>query len=73
MKMINGVHLNLVLNIIIATGHHIDVLLALWLLFVQSLHDKELHGTTKVWLALANLLGRYRQFCTVPGACSQTP
>ncbi len=56
--MINEAHLNLLLDILIATGHHVDVLSVLWLLLVQIFEDKKLHSMTEVCLAQEILLGR---------------
>jgi hypothetical protein len=51
MEMINGACLDLLPDVVIITRHHVDVLLVSWLLLVQSLDDKKLHGMTKVCLA----------------------
>jgi hypothetical protein len=56
---IDGSHLDLFLDIVVATGHHVDVLPVLWLCLVKSFDDKKLHSTTKVLLAQVILLDGY--------------
>ena len=81
MKMVDGTRLDLLLDIVIATGHHIDVLPVLRLLFVQNFSDEKLHSMTEVCLTSPDRLvpgsaceqPASRQFCTGPGAHSQTP
>jgi hypothetical protein len=59
MKMADGTCLDLLLDAVIATGHHIDVLPVLRLLLVQNFSDEKLHGTTEVCLTQAILLDWY--------------
>ena len=59
MKMVDGTCLDLLLDVMIATGHHIDVLLVPWLLLVQNFSNEKLHSTTEVCLARAILLNWY--------------
>jgi hypothetical protein len=53
MKMINEACLDLFSDVVVATGHHIDVLPVLWLWLVESFDDEKLHGT------MTMLLGGY--------------
>ncbi len=57
--MVDRTRLDLLLGIVIATGHHIDVLPVPWLLLVQNFSDEKLYGTTEVCLARAILLDWY--------------
>jgi hypothetical protein len=50
MNMVKGTHLDLLLDIVIPTGHHMDVLLVPWLLLVQNFSDEKHHGMTEVCL-----------------------
>ena len=50
MEIINRAHLDLFLDIVVATRHHVDVLLVLWLHLVKSFDDEKLQGMTKVLL-----------------------
>ncbi len=50
MKMVEGTRLDLLLDVVIATGYHVDVLLVLRLLLVQNISNEKLHGTTEVCL-----------------------
>jgi hypothetical protein len=59
MKMIDGARLVPFLDIVLPTGHHVDVLLILWLSLVESFDDEKLHSMTKVLLYQAILLGGY--------------
>jgi hypothetical protein len=59
MEMIYGAHLDHFLDVVVATGHHVDVLPVLWLWLLESFDDEKLHGTTKVLLRRAVLLGGY--------------
>jgi hypothetical protein len=51
MEMINGAHLNLFSDVVVAAGHHVDVLPVSWLCLVKSFDDKTLHNMTKLLLA----------------------
>jgi hypothetical protein len=59
MKMVEGTRLDLLLDVVIATGYHVDVLLVLRLLLVQNISNEKLHGTTEVCLTWAILLNWY--------------
>ncbi len=60
MEMIDGACLNLFLNVVVATGHHVDVLPVLWLwLIMESFDDEKLHSMTKVLLSQSILLSGY--------------
>jgi hypothetical protein len=59
MKMVNGTCLDLLLDVVIAAGHHIDVLPVPQLLFVKNLSNEKLHGMTEVCLTQAILLDWY--------------
>jgi hypothetical protein len=59
MKMIDGTHLNLLFDVVITTGHHIDVLPAPWLLLEQKFNNEKLHGAMEVCLTQAILLDWY--------------
>jgi hypothetical protein len=59
MAMIAGACLDLFLDVVVATGHPVDVLPVLWLWLMESFDDKKLHGTAKVLLCQAILLGGY--------------
>jgi hypothetical protein len=48
MKMVEGTCLDFLSDIVIATGHHIDVLPVPWLLLVQNFSNEKLHGTMEV-------------------------
>jgi hypothetical protein len=59
MKMVEGTCLDLLLDVVIPTRHHIDVLLAPWLLLMQNFSNKKLPGTTEVCLTQAIFLDWY--------------
>ncbi len=59
MEMIDRACLDPFLCIVVATGHHVDVLPVLWLWLVERFDDEKLHGMTKVLLCRAILLGGY--------------
>jgi hypothetical protein len=50
MEMIDGACLDLFLDVVVTTRHHVDVLLVSWLQLVESYDDEKLHGMTKVLL-----------------------
>jgi hypothetical protein len=50
MKMVDGTCLDLLLDVVIAIGHHIDVLPIPWLLLVQNFGNEKLHNMTEVCL-----------------------
>ncbi len=50
MEIIDGDRLDLFSDIVVATGHHVDVPPVSWLQLVESFDDEKLHGTTKVLL-----------------------
>ncbi len=54
--MVKRNHLDFLLDIVIATGHHVDVLLVPRLLHVQNFSNEKLHSTTEVCLTQAILL-----------------
>ncbi len=56
MKMVDGTCLDLLSDVLIATGHHIDVLQVPWLILMQNFSNEKLHGTTKVSITRAILL-----------------
>ncbi len=57
--MVKGTCLDLLSDVVIAIGHHRDVLLVLRLLLVQNFSNEKLHSTTEVCLARAILLNWY--------------
>ncbi len=59
MKMVEGTRLDLLLDVVIATGHHVDVLLVPRLLLMQSFCNEKLHSMTEVCLTQAILLNWY--------------
>jgi hypothetical protein len=59
MKMVEGTCLDLLLDVVIATGHHVDVLPVPWLLLVQNFNSEKLHITMEVCLTQAILLDWY--------------
>jgi hypothetical protein len=59
MEMVDGTWLDLLSDIVIATGHHIDVLPVPRFLLVQNFSDKKLHGMMEVCLTRAILLDWY--------------
>ncbi len=59
MKMVEGTFLDLLSDVMIATGHHVDVLLVPRLLFVQNFCNENLHSTMEVCLTQAILLDWY--------------
>ncbi len=59
MEMINGARLDLFLDIVVPTGHHVDLLLVSWLWLMESFDDEKLRGTPEVLLCQPILLGGY--------------
>jgi hypothetical protein len=59
MKMVEGTRLDLLLDVVIATGHHVDILPVPWLLLVQNFCNEKLHSMAEVCLTRAILLHWY--------------
>ena len=70
MKMVNGTRLDLLLDIVITTGHHIDVLPVPWQLLMQNFSNEKLHNTMEVRLTRAILLDWYILQLVGSGKCS---
>ncbi len=69
MKMVKGTHLDLLSDVVIATGHHIDVLPVPRLLLVENFSDEKLHSMTEICLTQAILLDWYILWIVGYGKC----
>ncbi len=57
--MVKGTHFDLLLDVVIAPGHHVNVLPVPRLLLVQNFSNEKLHGMTEVCPIQAILLNWY--------------